>query len=241
MPSYHGGKSRTRKDIYKCITENVPEESKNFYDLFCGGLNVSLEFVGSYNVYCNDVNDEVIYLWEYVSKNEISTEIEPVSKEEYNIIRKSTEKTFKNIVSKYCCSYNARYGGTYAGNDVKRNHHQGTYNGILKVVNKIKLVKSFTSTSYDCFDFSKGGNIIYCDPPYVGTKQYNKQLDKVFNTCQFWKQVKIWADQGNYVFVSEKTCPIKHKLLHSKELHIYTTKNKDGKYGKMVDNLYMVI
>lgn len=47
-------------------------------------------------------------------------------------------------------------------------------------------------------------SLIYCDPPYFGTKQYG--VSKDFNHLEFWQWVREQS-KNNIVLVSEETAP----------------------------------
>jgi DNA adenine methylase Dam len=61
--NYTGGKFKLLPQILPMFPENVD----NFYDLFCGGANVGANVVAK-KVYCNDINEKVIELFQYLQK-----------------------------------------------------------------------------------------------------------------------------------------------------------------------------
>jgi len=52
-------------------------------------------------------------------------------------------------------------------------------------------------------DFEPHGLIIFCDPPYKGTRKYNR---KEFISFNFWKTMERWV-KDNVVLITEYTCP----------------------------------
>jgi site-specific DNA-adenine methylase len=49
------------------------------------------------------------------------------------------------------------------------------------------------------------GWIVYCDPPYAGTLGYAGGAS--FDSAEFWKVARSWADAGALVVVSEQEAP----------------------------------
>jgi DNA adenine methylase len=57
-------------------------------------------------------------------------------------------------------------------------------------------------------------SIVYCDPPYKGTKQYSGDL-KQFNYDAFWNWVRILSEK-NIVYVSEYLAPVDFEQIWEK-------------------------
>jgi len=103
---------------------------------------------------------------------------------------------------------------------------------IVPIIDKIE----FYNREYEEWDnhLSSGGFVVYCDPPYANTElRYKKNK---FDTEKFWKTIKKWKTYGNYIFVSELTCPIEHEEIYSKILPVSTSNKKK----KMVDKLFYI-
>ncbi len=47
---------------------------------------------------------------------------------------------------------------------------------------------------------------MYCDPPCAGTEPYTKTCAP-FDHDAFWRTMRVWAERGAHVFVSEYTAP----------------------------------
>lgn len=61
--NYTGGKFKLLPQILPMFPDNID----NFYDLFCGGANVGANATAK-RVYCNDINEKVIQLFQYLQK-----------------------------------------------------------------------------------------------------------------------------------------------------------------------------
>lgn len=59
------------------------------------------------------------------------------------------------------------------------------------------------------------GDVVYCDPPYEGTKEYK---DGNFPHEQFWDTAQRWAELGADVFVSEYNAPVGWEAIWEKPL-----------------------
>lgn len=80
------------------------------------------------------------------------------------------------------------------------------YNSPLhdSLVDKKDDLKGITFKTCDYRDADPHGYVIYCDPPYAGTKQYaNAQK---FDYNEFWDIMRKWSED-NVVIVSEQTAP----------------------------------
>ena len=174
-----------------------------------------MEFVDDYNVYSNDYNEDLIYLWNSVKDDRFFTECPVISKYRYLELKEQKEQTVEKCFAMFYCTFMNMYKGAYAIHR-ERDDVGERYRSIIKVQETIKKIKQFTDYDYKTFDFSDGGHIVYLDPPYSNTLQpYKKEM---FNTEEFWKCAKKWKDQGNYVFISEQSCPIDHIVVFQKNI-----------------------
>lgn len=227
-----GGKSRTCKKIMELITEICdPKEYKIFIEPFCGSVNVTIQANKYYDVYASDYNESVIMLWKHCQQG-LYENIEDITFEDYKELKYSPNSWRKGAIGP-----GMSYRGTwFNGFDNKR--------GIKKVNNSINKKKDLLNSvkfNYCSYENNKeteeliklGNCIIYCDPPYDNTN-CNYETKK-FNSEEFWKKAKQWSDLGNKVFISEKSCPIEHKIINSWKI----TNNMNGK--ETYDNLYLII
>jgi len=232
MPPYIGGKSRTKKDIISAIRKDTNEELLKFIEPFCGGVNVSCEAVKYYETHCSDYNEDLIFLWNSVKNGEFN-EMPVVTKEMFdNHKNNQTPLSVERSFALFYNSFMTLYKGSY-DTDCSRGLREERFRSIKRAEANIKLIKSFEFKSYKNIECTNC--IIYCDPPYVDTQKVYKE--KEFNTEEFWKWCKEMKDKGNYVYVSERTCPIEHKLLHEKDISINLSKIR----RVVTDKLFKVI
>lgn len=235
MPQYHGGKSRHSKAIYSAIMKDLNgKEIKGLVEPFCGGLNVTKEFI-NYKCYCFDSNEELIYMYSFIKDNGLP-EMPIITKERHKELLVQEEYSFEGAFSNFFCTYMCKYRDSFASNDTKEKWHNQRYRSIEKSLSTIKAAnfKCCKFTEIEKFiDINSGGYIIYCDPPYAGTTNY-KNND--FNSDEFWTLVEKWSSFGNYVYVSELQCPIESEVIYEKSLNVGMSRNKN----KMTDKLFKV-
>lgn len=94
-------------------------------------------------------------------------------------------------------------------------------NNIIKTIPKIQGVK-FTCLDFRSIDVPEN-SIVYCDPPYKGTKQYS--TSKNFDHDSFWMWVRKVSRKAK-VFVSEYSAPEDFECIWEKQItNAMSTKN----------------
>ena len=217
---YQGSKSRVAKDICPIIQKAIDESNcDTFIDAFVGGANL-IQHIKCENRIGYDINPYLIALLNNLDK--IPNFEVPISKEEYDTCRaewRSAQLThldwYIGAVG-YIASFGGRfYDGGYAkdvpASDPKRHEHRNRKNNILKQTPELidcKFeVKDFFSL--DCTDA-----IIYCDPPYNGTKPY--PYDN-YDKEAFWDKIRELSEH-NQVFISELSAPDDFKMAWHKKI-----------------------
>lgn len=106
----------------------------------------------------------------------------------------------------FLASYNGRFfDGGYSGTvktktGLVRDYYNEARNNLLQQSAHLQGV-SFGCSDYRELEFENC--VIYCDPPYSGTKQYNNTR---FNSNEFWELMRRWSE-NNTVLISEQTAP----------------------------------
>lgn len=217
---YQGSKSRVAKEICPIIQKAIDESNcDTFIDAFVGGANL-IQHIKCENRIGYDINPYLIALLNNLDK--IPNFEVPISKEEYDTCRaewRSAQLTHPDWyigAVGYIASFGGRfYDGGYAkdvpASDPKRHEHRNRKNNILKQTPELidcKFeVKDFFSL--DCTDA-----IIYCDPPYNGTKPY--PYDN-YDKEAFWNKVRELSEY-NQVFISELSAPDDFKMVWHKKI-----------------------
>lgn len=215
---YFGGKARIAGKIADYINNlyetqcNISEEKQEFQNKsqntltsthttyvepFCGACNVATK-VNIPNKILNDKHPYLIAMWKALQNGWIPpTE---VTEEDYKLI-KEFKDDFPYLTGfvGFGCSFAGKYFGGYARDGKGGNYAIRAKNSVLKKIDKIKT-SEFLNKDFSELNFEN--SLIYCDPPYRNTTQYNKQLLGEFNYPVFLEWVKEQS-KNNIVLVSE--------------------------------------
>lgn len=209
---YMGSKARIASSIIPIIQDFVNHSPKKaYYEPFVGGCNVIDHIKADIKIGADKQKYLIALLQNLHRINELP---EFVSKEHYSDVRNA----YNHQINKYpdwytggvgfLASYNGRFfDGGYAG---VVNTKAGTVRDYYAEAkrNLETQAPSLTDIQFICKDFketeSLSGYVIYCDPPYSGTKQYG--VSKNFDYDRFWTWVRTFS-QDNVVLVSEHQAP----------------------------------
>jgi DNA adenine methylase len=107
----------------------------------------------------------------------------------------------------YGCSFGARYFQGYArSKEGTVNFAASARTALLRQKPFLAGVKMFVDDYRNSSPYSHQHVVIYCDPPYEGTKPVGADL-KPFDSAAFWEWAKVVARAGHTVLVSEYKCP----------------------------------
>ena len=212
MTTYQGGKKRLGKHIYKVIKEvenQLCDEKIPYFEPFCGMIGVGIHFVreeGNRKIRFCDLNGDLIEMWKGFQGG---WKPKPVcSKEQYEKLKRSKSPSKERGFYGITCSYSGMFFHAYRGiiKQSGQNPLKNGLNGISKYTDdmKGKNVRFLNSRTYN--KFKPKNTLIYCDPPYKGTTQYDIKLVGNFNHNKFWEKVKEWG-QDNTVLISEYEAP----------------------------------
>ena len=216
---YMGSKARFAKEIIPIILKDR-KENQWFVDLFCGGCNL-LDKIGGKRL-GNDKNKYLIALWQGLQNGrelilDISKELYSEARNEYNNRTNVKFDDFELGWIGFMGGFNGRfYGGGYSGKHGTRDYVAEQIRNTLKQKELLRDVKFFSKDYFD-FDF-KETCIIYCDPPYQGTKEYDVK-DK-FDHDKFWQWCRETSLKGHQVFISEYNAPEDFECIWSKEVKV---------------------
>ena len=231
---YMGSKSRIAKHIVPIIQSYIDKNPTNtvYIEPFVGGANVIDKIKCPLRMGC-DLNKYVIALFGHLQNG--GELYENVSRELYNEARedwKNQSGKFKdwelgNIG--FLASYKGRFfDGGYAKSVYEktknglryRDYYQENKSNILKQVSNKGLDNIlFCNSDYrktvllTLIQFANRESIkvvMYCDPPYQNSKEYN--ISKDFDYDEFWSLLILANVLDNItVFVSEQTIPDEYK------------------------------
>lgn len=183
--NYIGGKYRLLPQLLPIF----PKQINKFYDVFSGGLDVSLN-VNAKEYYCNDINSCLIDMFKKMQESKEKELIETIgttiskwglNKEDKEAFLKFRDyyNNYKNPIDLFiliCYSFNFQIR---FNNDLKFNtpfgKNKSYFNEKIKsnLINFIERIKSFNFLNLDFkqLDFSSFDNddFLYFDPPYLIT------------------------------------------------------------------------
>ena len=229
-----GSKSRVSKYIVP-ILQNIIDFSQieTYVEPFCGGCNI-IDKVKCHNKIANDRQYYLIELFRNISNvKELPDEI---SKEHYSDVRTSYYEKNDKYEDWYIgaigflASYNGRFFDGGYGAFVTRKSNGKTYNSYKEAKENL-LSQNLSDITFSHGDYKDliipKGSLIYCDPPYEGTKQYG--VSKNFNHAEFWNWVREKAEE-NIIIISEEKAPDDFECIWEQE--VQRSMNKDNKYNK---------
>lgn len=204
-----GSKNRVSKYIVPILQQIIDQNSITTYiEPFVGGANV-IDKIHCRDKIGSDINPYLIALHKRVQQNKPL--YKEVSKELYDDVRDCYNNgderyTFAQIgCVGFLASYNGRwFDGGYANPSETRNYYREAKNNLLKQAEEKEYKNiSFSVGTYQMYSWASNC-LIYCDPPYKGTKQYG--INKEFDNDKFWEWVRE-VSWNNFVVVSEENAP----------------------------------
>ena len=201
---YQGSKRRISKDILPIILSDL-KKGQAYVEPFLGGGNSMCCVSGEIKRIGADINPYLIELWKGLIEGKRGAF--PISRELYNDARDKFQAGMLNFEIAwvgFVASFNGRFfDGGYASNSAKRNYHLEYIRNIEKQIPNMKGVQLY------CCDYRKleipSNSIIYCDPPYRGTKEYTYSTS--FSYEEFYEWLRQKKKEGHTVFISEFEMP----------------------------------
>lgn len=212
---YMGSKSRIAKHIVPIIQRYIDDNNiRCYWEPFVGGANV-IDKISCQHKIGSDKNQYLIALLNHVKNG--GQLLDSVSKELYDKARTAFNNgdtsefedwQIGNIG--FLASYNGRwFDGGYAKPGYEKTKNGLRYRDYYNEAKSNLLDQSpdLVGIEFVCQDYADihpSGTLIYCDPPYQGTKQYANAM--AFDYDLFWKTIREWSSD-NIVIVSEQNAP----------------------------------
>ena len=249
---YMGSKARIAKHILPIMLEEAEKHGvTKWVEPFVGGANM-IKFVPEcFEKFGYDNNVYLIEMYKHLQKCGF-TYTESIDKDLYDGCRKAYNENSWHVHSQevdasfigwvgFMASANGRFfDGGYSGVSktklgTERNYIDESIRGLKKEFYLIKSVK-FSTSNYLELDFKN--SLIYCDPPYKGTKTYN--TSKNFNHETFFDWCREQA-KNNIVFISEYIAPDDFECVWQQEVKSSLSANGVAGGSKVsVEKLFMV-
>lgn len=236
--NYFGSKSRQAKYIVPIIQKYIDDNNINTYiEPFVGGANI-IDKIKCENKLGYDINKYVIALFNYLQgggelKESYTKDIYDKARNAWH--KDNIDKEFKDWeigAIGWLCSYNGRgFDGGWGyeamqtkpnGQTVKREFYKERKNNLLKQSEQ----DEFKNIFFRCCDYKELTQyltdieynhrfVIYCDPPYKGTKQFANSTN--FDHDEFWNIMREWS-KYQIVLISEQEAPDDFKCIWEKEV-----------------------
>ena len=228
---YMGSKSRIVSSIAPIIQSYIDRGGeRNYYEPFCGGCNV-IDHIEANRRIAADKQRYLIELYKNLDKLWLLPKF--VDKEHYSEVRSCYNRGSGEYPEWYIgaigflASYNGRFfDGGYAGivhtkAGTTRNYYEEAKRNLEEQAPRLCGIE------FECLDYREtkdiGGFVVYCDPPYQGTKQYG--TSKGFDHDEFWAWVRKMSRE-NIVIVSEHIAPDDFRCIWEQEIKRTIDNNK---------------
>ena len=228
---YFGGKARIATDIVDII--NIyKKDNQAFLSPFLGGGWVE-QFIKGKKILC-DKHTYLIEMYKALQNGWLPpTEL---AKEEYMHIKDNQDEQphLTGFVG-FGCSFAGKWFGGYAKDKSGRNYCLNAHNSILKKIEN-GLLDNTKLLNDDYRNLNPHDMIIYCDPPYKGTTQYDKNVVGEFNNNEFWDVMREWS-KNNTVLISEYDAPEDFEIVWQKEVKL-DIRDKNNEKQQRVEKLF---
>lgn len=191
---YMGGKCRLAKSIVPVLQQALGP-GVTYYEPFLGGCNI-LPHVSNERRVGSDIVPDLALLYSAIRDGWLP---EPtLSEARYRELRLEPPSA-ERACAMFPCSFGAKPWGGYARGVTD-------YAGVTRRWAE-KIQPKLVGAEFRCCSYTAiapaFGDVVYCDPPYIGTTGYGARFDH----SSFWDTVRGWVTCGVHVFVSELQAP----------------------------------
>jgi len=226
-----GSKSRIAKHIVPIIQRYIDENNiTKYYEPFVGGANI-IDKIVCKKKFGSDLNKYLIALLTHVSNGgelyeSVDKSLYDKARTAFNTGDTSAFEDWQIGNIGFIASYNGRwFDGGYAkpgyektkNGERYRDYYREAKDNLMQQAPKLRGVK-FITCDYKKFSDNldnHNGYVIYCDPPYQGTKQYANAL--TFDYEEFWQTMRDWS-KNNIVLISEQNAPDDFECIWEQEV-----------------------
>lgn len=207
-----GSKRRIAKYILPIILKNR-KDNQCYVEPFVGGAN-TIDGVGGFRIGA-DKNRYVISLLNSLKNGWLPPR--NVDKELYEKVKKNKDEYSEEIVGYF--GTQLTFGSVWFGsfrrdNTGKRKYDVEAYENVIEQQPKLKDIVFIYSDYKSLIIPDK--SIIYCDPPYKGSRTFIG--DNKINHVEFWEWCREKSKIGHAVYVSEYSAPEDFDCIWSKEI-----------------------
>lgn len=207
---YMGGKGRIAKALSNAILTTTTQRT-TYWEPFIGGGAMAAKMGQHFQVVnYSDIHPDLMMMWDAVLNHDWQPPTE-VSYEEYQELRYATEPSALRGFTGFGGSFGGRWFEGYArgghnADGTPRNHQSESARAVIKDAKTMRGSVETNIKQADALTIEpQAGDVVYCDPPYAGTKNYSRT--DAFDHQRFWERATEWATNGAHVFVSEYSAP----------------------------------
>lgn len=196
-----------------------------FVSLFCGSCAVESRVAPHFKlVILNDKHKYLIALLKGVQAG-----YEPpdeITEAQYREIKanKDADPALAGFAG-FGCSFGGRFFEGYARSADRTNYAVQSKKSLLHDMETLKTAEIY------CSDYRNAPipprAVVYADPPYFGTKGYSNEK---FDTATFWIAMRLLAETGHKVFISEQNAPPDFVCIWEKPFTRTLDRNKNNQF-----------
>lgn len=214
---YMGGKSRQAKRIVKLLVE-ISDNRTTYIEPFLGGGAVAAEACKHFDeCYLSDTVDELVCFWSLAEAGWRPPA--RTTRETYDYFRNaqtsdlSREQKALKAWCGYALSFNGKWFGGFSLESGRGENYEGeSFRAVDKKARGMKGAHIFQSDYRDIDHLITENCVVYCDPPYENTTNYNAAGE--FDHNEFWSYMNEWSQRGAAVVVTEFTVPDGWRSIH---------------------------
>lgn len=211
---YPGSKNRLSPYFVPLLQKIIDEHNITTYiEPFVGGANI-FDKIKCENKFAYDKSKTLIALFNQgLSDSSVipahgSREWWDEAKAQYKGEKPRTMPDWKIGAIQFFASFGTRgFPGGYANNKNGKDYYNERYRNFIEQLDMLRLTGGGI---FDCKNYKDieilDGSLIYCDPPYEGTKPYGYSFENKFDHQEYWSWVRK-ISKKNYVVCSEQTAP----------------------------------
>lgn len=235
---YLGGKTRLANEIRDAILGHTDKRARYIEPMIGGGSTFFAIAPAFESSICGDIQEDLMLLYNALLDG--WSPPDEVTEDEWRKLRDSEPSALRGFAG-FACSFGGRFFEGYArGRQTTINFAAQGKKKLLKQLSQVNpsTVQTYTGPYWEAP--VNPGDVVYLDPPYFGTKQYNSKRSGVptFNHEEFWEVARKWRSEGADVFVSEFSAPEDWTAVWEKERSVSVAKHDVSTIRRGVDRLF---
>lgn len=237
---YMGSKNKYSLEIVSILQDIINKNNIQVYvEPFVGGANI-IDKIHCDKKFGFDKNKSLIEL--HTKAQENFDEIPETSNAEWWYEAKDLYRKFQGSaeIEKYMPLWKVgaiQFLGSFSNGGFSRGYAKPSkgrdpYNEAYRNLKRQSEQEEYKNIIFDSGDYKIWpvikNSLVYCDPPYEGTKPYGYAFETKFNHKEYWDWVRE-ASKIAFVVVSEQNLPEDFDIIWQKEVKRTTNKSNDFK------------